>query len=183
MSILERFFETRRGWLFTLSASADRGSDWGVMDDFLFDVVDSSKRSGDGYLFSSNVWGKVLNKDCVIQKGDGIAFYHSKRAQFPKGDRHNRRQRISLMGIIEECHQAEQDVSFIKTRIPGDVFEVFTNGEAIVWTPDREKAFSDCGLRDGPVRAFYPIPPATWTTFLSDASERVEEYTGEPVEF
>ncbi|TDG11650.1 hypothetical protein E2F43_18235 [Seongchinamella unica] len=181
MSSLDNFLATRSGWLFALSASAGRGSDWGIVDEFLGDVQLSSKESDDGYLFSSQVWGKVLNRDSVIQKGDGIAFYHSKRAEFPYGDRHKRRQRISLMGIVEECQQAGQDVSFLKVRIPEDVFEVFTGEEAIVWTPEREQAFSDCGLKDGPVRAFYPIPPTSWATFLSDVAKMVEEYTGEPV--
>ncbi|TGD72518.1 hypothetical protein E4634_13380 [Mangrovimicrobium sediminis] len=182
MNELNRFFSTRKGWIFSLSAAVDRGSDWGVPDLFFLDIENDSKREGDCFVFKTQVRGTVLNKDCHIQSGDGIAFYHSKRAQFPPGDEHGKRQRISLMGIVDECDQRGVDVSHLKVRIPEDVYEVI-HEEPIVWTPERDEAFVSCGLRDGPVRAFYPVPSPTWSTFLHDVADRVEEYTGERPEY
>lgn len=57
------------------------------------------------------------------------------------------------------------------------------DGDAIVWTHEREEAFIACGLIEGPVRAFYPIPPKAWGRFLTDAAELVYEYTGEHPDF
>lgn len=84
-----------------------------------------------------------------------------------------------MMGEILECEQEGMDVSYLKIRIPEDLFEAFSIDNAIVWTPERDQAFADCGLRDGPVRAFYPIPPTAWSQFLAAAADFVEEYTGE----
>lgn len=182
MNSLEQFFQTRRGWLFSLCAAEDRGSPWGNPELFFLDVNNKSDVDGDCLVFKSQVWGKVLNKECCIQPGDGIAFYHSKRAQFRSGDEFSNRQRISLMGIFEECRQDGMDVSYIKVRIPKDVYAVISE-EPIVWTPDRDEAFVSCGLRDGPVRAFYPIPHNTWKYFLADVAEGIEEYSGESFDF
>jgi hypothetical protein len=182
MTSLEEFFQTRSGWLFSLCASEDRGSSWGVPELFFMDVQNKSDVDEGCLILKSQVRGKVLNKDCHIRPGDGIAFYHSKRAEFMSGDEYKKRQRISLMGTFEECHQDGIDVSYIKVRIPQDVFDVISE-EPIVWTPERDEAFTSCGLRDGPVRAFYPIPRDTWKGFLGDVAERIEEYTAESCDY
>ena len=178
MDAMKEFFDTRSGWLFSLCADSTRGSSWGVVNDFYYEFGDEAKREGSSLVFKAQVYGKVLNRDCHIKKGDGIAFYHSKRALYPLHDKHHRRQRITLMGVVQECHQHGLDVSYLKVSTPEDVYEAFDE-EPIVWTQEREKAFVACGLRDGPVRTFYPVPPDAWSMFLSEVAGSVELYTGE----
>ena len=183
MNSCERFFQTRRGWLFSLSADPGRGSSWGSVVDFFYDIDENGVIEGDSIFLETSVHGRTLNKDCHVEVGDGIAFYHSKRAKFTRfhiPDEHHGRQRISLMGIVEGCEQGGVHVSSLKVLIPRDIEGAFASGEeAIVWTPEMDDAFVACGLRDGPVAAFYPVPPTAWQQFLVKAEELVDEYTGE----
>jgi hypothetical protein len=81
-----------------MSLKDDADSLWGDIEQFYEDM--QPPRGKGVYQVGGEVWGKTLRWDWKLSLGDGIAFYHSKKARFPKGDRFNRRQRISLIGQI-----------------------------------------------------------------------------------
>lgn len=179
MTAMSEFLKISRGWLFSLNAE-QKNSAWGSPDKLLHDLS-NGKREGGWLLNELQSHGKVYDRDCRLLPGDGLAFYHRKRACFGPDDRFGRRQRISTFALIDDVQQAGLDVSLLRTRTPIDLFEAMEEDEPIVWTPERDSLFESCGLKSGVVRTFYPVSSAVWAELIAATVPIVEEYTGETV--
>jgi hypothetical protein len=154
----------QRGWIMALSYSPD--SAWGDVEEFYENVA--SPRRQDSWKIESDVWGKTLRKDWKLAAGDGIAFYHTKRARFPRGDRGKRQARISLIGDILKVSQEGQQVSHLATRIRASDFAVLRTNP-ILRENSTEHLFQSAGMIQGTVATYYLIPSDSW----AEIEERV----------
>lgn len=151
----------QRAWIMALSDSPD--SAWGDIEEF-YDNVRPPRRK-DVWIVESDVWGKTLRKDWKLGAGDGIAFYHTKRARFPSGDPGKRLARISLIGEIQRVSQEGQQVSHLATAIRQSDFDSLRTNP-ILRGGSTEHLFRSAGMILGTVATFYLIPPESWREIL-----------------
>lgn len=157
--------QEQKGWLMLLSDSED--SAWGSLEEFYKDV-ESEAADSDVIDLESNVWGKLHRKDLRPRSGDGIAFYHTTRARFPKTDPYRRRARISLIGVLQDLSQEGQNVTWLSARIRrADLDRLRTR--PIVRDQETEHLFQQCGMVRGSVATFYEVPPIVWGEFCARA--------------
>ena len=97
MAKQESLWDTREGWIFCLNAPEgdDNGSHWGYADDFIeiisVDDIDDiyGPAIGKGTVtVNSSVWGKPYSKFARLKAGDGVVFYHGKKARSLEVDIH-----------------------------------------------------------------------------------------------
>lgn len=151
-----------KGWLMLLSDSED--SEWGGIEEF-YESVLANGGNRDVIELESEVWGKLNRSGLRPRPGDGIAFYHTSRAHFPKHDPFRRRPRISLLGELTEIEQDGQNIHFLKARIRRADLERLR--ESPIIRDDKTKhLFEQCGMVPGSVATFYEVPPDVWSEFL-----------------
>jgi hypothetical protein len=162
--------ESRQGWVYSLSNSEN--SAWGSPEG-LFEAIEAT---GDDSVLQieSEVWGKLLRRGCDPQPGDGFAFYHSRRALFPKSDAHKRRPRISLVGTLQQIKRDGLNVKQIRVNIDPDVMNAL-RANPLVRDKRTEDFFRRCGLRPGPVASFYPVFAEDWQLLVSWVAERLPD--------
>ena len=152
---------TQRGWIMALSYSED--SRWGDVEEFYENV--KAPRGKGSWTISSDVWGKALRKNWMLAAGDGIAFYHTKKARFPRGDAGGRQARISLIGQITKVSQEGQAVSYLSTKIHARDYDQ-SRRNPLIRTDATQHLFHAAGMIPGTVATFYLIPPAAWAEIL-----------------
>jgi 5-methylcytosine-specific restriction endonuclease McrA len=165
--------EHRRGWLFALRDSP--GSDWGSVEKFYDSILRDFDANPDGR-FESGVRGNALGADSRLEAGDGIAFYHSRRARFPARDRHQRRQRISLIAELIDVEQEGREVVWIEYRVRRSILERF-RASPLVWTPETDHIFRSTGIGSGPIATFYPLSAAIWSEIETISGATLSEAT------
>jgi hypothetical protein len=148
----------RVGWLMLLSS----GSNWGNVANFL-DDLESTKRDK-VITVESDVWGKLRTKELKPRPGDGFAFYHTSRAEFPRSDPHHRRPRISVIGELEDSKQDGQKITWISVRIQRVDLERMRSNP-IIRDKKTEHFFQQCGMVKGSVATFYKVPSEVWVDF------------------
>jgi hypothetical protein len=151
----------QKGWIMALSDSPD--SSWGKVEQF-YKVVGSVRRR-ESWKIQSDVWGKTLRKNWALEANDGIAFYHTKKAGFPKADQWHRKARISLIADIVDVAQVGQQVSFLSTQIRKADFDSMRQAP-IVREEATEHIFRAAGMIPGTVATFYLIPPMEWSEII-----------------
>lgn len=155
------------GWL--MSLRDDPWSNWGGVERFLQAVLES--RTSDGnYLLKSEVWGRTNVKDLLPQKGQGIGFYHSTRALFPRRDKFGRKPRLTLLGELVEVVVDGREVVYIEACVNKDVMEAMSK-HPIVRDESTSHLFEGCGIKPGPVATFYYADPEHWKQII----DRVEQ--------
>jgi len=105
-------WDTRRGWIFCLNAPPEKGSrNWGFVEDFYRSFGHSSMLENGLFTMESKVWGKPYSKQLRLQHGDGLIFYHGKKARLGSGptkkNRHIKPYQLSLWAGIEAVQQDE----------------------------------------------------------------------------
>lgn len=150
------------GWLFALSDNAD--SDWGSIDRFYESFM--ADASSEVFVVESEVWGKTLRKGMRLAAGDGIAFYHTRRAGFPPRDPFGRRPRISLIGTIIDVEQEGQNVTFLSVEVRADDLRAL-QVRPLVRTEQTERLFRRSGMIPGAVATFYRIPADVWSKIIA----------------
>jgi putative restriction endonuclease len=149
-------------WIFALTAS----SNWGDVATFYDDVF----TEGDPILIDSPVWGTIRHKGMHPQQGDGIAFYHSSRARFPRPDPYRGKQRISLIGTIESIEPDNRGgVSHLTVSVPRSIFDAL-RARPIVRDDSTAYLFEACGILPGPPATFYEAPPDVWAALVEQIS-------------
>jgi 5-methylcytosine-specific restriction protein A len=152
--------QAQRAWVFALSNDED--SHWRSVDDFFANIEESEAGASGPITLRSTVWGKTLRKDMRLQPGDGIAIYHTKRAQFRKPDPYGRRPRISLIGEITRVKQQGQHVSYLEMRFRREDVERSMRSRPLIRDARTEPLFLSSGMGKGAVATFYEIPSLTW---------------------
>lgn len=164
---------TRRGWIFCLNSDYDSpsGSNWGYVEDFL-DGIESDGKVELGYLIcESSVYGRVCIKDGVLRPGDGLAFYHGKKARRSiETLKPVRPYQITMLAEILEVHQMNRDVDFIRFGIPQRLFSAMRKHPLI--KDDRVGAIIESsGLGGGRVGSYFPLAAADWSNLLRFAKD------------
>ena len=153
--------QTSQGWLMSLRAE----SEWGGVDSFLDDVRTYKKGKGK-IIIDSDVYGRIAQKDMEPKRGDGFAFYHSPRAEFPSADEHKRKPRITLIGELLDIEIDEREVTWIKVGVDPGILRSMT-AKPIVREGDMVELFEGCGIKQGSVATFYYAEPSIWKKFLA----------------
>jgi hypothetical protein len=149
-----------KGWIYALGG----GSNWGSIEDFHRVIAGDDPK--DLIVIDSAVWGKMANKGLQPRPGDGFAFYHTKRAIFPLGDPHHRRQRISLIGELREIQFTGQEVHRIRVSVDINDFRAMRDNP-IVRDETTEEIFQMAGLIRGRSASLFEVPPPAWDRILS----------------
>jgi hypothetical protein len=147
----------QKGWIMALSESPR--SSWGNVEEF-YEGVRPPRRK-ESWQIQSEVWGKTLRKNWILEANDGIAFYHTKKAGFPKGDPWHRKARISLIAEILDVAQAGQQVNYLSVRIRKANFDSLRK-DPILREQSTEHLFQAAGMIQGTVATFYLLPPTVW---------------------
>lgn len=151
-----------KGWLFLLSDSEE--SRWGSVESFFKRILSGGE--SDPIEVNSRVWGKMARKDFNPRAGDGIAFYHTKRARFPANDPYHGRPRISLLGELLECQTDGRDLERMRFRVQRRIVDVMRNAP-IISNEQTKHLFRACELGTGLQGTLFEIPPEIWRVFLS----------------
>lgn len=159
-----------KGWLMLLSDSAE--SNWGGTEEF-YESVTAESENRDVFEMESEVWGKLNRSGLRPQIGDGIAFYHTSRARFPRGDPHRRRPRVSLLAEITGVEQDGQNICYLKAKIRRVDLDHIRRSP-IVRDDDTKHLFEQCGMVPGSVATFYEVSPAVWSELLRRGTQAVE---------
>ncbi|MGA2263631.1 MAG: HNH endonuclease [Acidobacteriota bacterium] len=146
-----------------MSLKDDPESMWGDIEQFYKEM--KPPRGKGVYQVGGEVWGKTLRRDCKLSPGDGIAFYHSTKARFPKGDQLDRRQRISLIGEIAKVEQRNQQVSFLTARVRSRDLEALIT-TPIIRNEATEPLFRAAGMNPHAVATFYRVPREIWRQLI-----------------
>ena len=161
--------ETRIGWIFALSFNEN--SAWGNVEEFYDNILDCEEK--DKILeISSDVWGKTQRKDMVPSPGDGFAFYHTSRAQYPIGDKYKGLPRISLVGRLDEIDVKGQDVSRIMVKTYKKLVKAFIKNP-IIRDESTKHIFLRCGIVPGPIASFYFADTKAWAEIMQLVDVRV----------
>jgi hypothetical protein len=142
--------------------SDSEGSFWGTVAGF-YEWIEA-EGSEDLIEFESYVWGKLHRKGLSPCSGDGIAFYHTTNAGFPRPDPYKGRPRISLIGELRNITLNGQNVDWLSVRIRRRDLESLRRNP-IVRDASTEHLFQRCGMVRGSVATFYEVPPEVWTEF------------------
>jgi hypothetical protein len=153
----------RAGWLMALKDDPD--SRWGAVEDFLSDLWSVE---GDPIVMNSKVWGRFYRLGLHPKPGDGIAFYHSRRARFSSPDKHKGRPRITAFAVLDEIWYHRQRVSLLKFRVMRKQL-----GQAarrpVLRDELNEPLFQACDMTQGRVGTFFPVPREQWLSFIKRA--------------
>ncbi len=161
--------ETRIGWIFALSFNEN--SAWGNVEEFYENILECEGK--DKILeISSDVWGKMQRKDMDPSSGDGFAFYHTSRAQYPIGDKYKGRPRISLVGRLEDIDVKGQDVSRIVVKTYKKLANTFKINP-IIRDESTKHIFEQCGIVPGPIASFYYADAKAWGEILKLVDVRI----------
>ena len=159
----------QKGWLMLLSDSED--SAWGTVEGF-YEWIET-EGSENLIEFESDVWGKLYRKGLSPCSGDGIAFYHTTKAGFPRPDPYKRRPRITLIGELRDVIVNGQNVDRLKVRIRRRDLESLRRNP-IVRDASTEHLFQRCNMVRGSVATFYEVPPEVW-------AELRQKVSGKPI--
>jgi len=161
MSLLD----TKQGWLFSLSNQAE--SCWGSPESLLHELGLANLRN-DEIVKKTTVYGKVLKTEPQPSAGHGIAFYHSSRAKFARGNPYGKCPRISLVGEIAkfdpnrafESWDYPIDIRFERWAVQSIIAEPLVRSDATL------DIFEGAGIVQGSVKTWYYAPPAVWSKIL-----------------
>ena len=174
--------DTRQGWLFCLNASLDpeTGSKWGYLDNFYSVFEPSVDYDNEIYRVEFEVWGRPIRKDMRLKAGDGVAFYHGKKARrglasFEK-HRHVKPYQLSLIAEIDSVSQNESTgkVEKLALSYSREIFDGMRE-QPLLLDDARIKAIVDSsGLGKGPTGAFFPISGRQWSRLLQVARSKYQ---------
>lgn len=148
----------QKGWIMVLSNTEE--SSWGSVEDFYESLTENPIRGG-MICVESDVWGRLQKKDHQPRPGDGIAFYHSQRARFPKGDAYGRKPRVSAIGTIRKLGREGQDVDWLSAHIPLKSL-LRLSCSPVVRQGANGALFEKCGMVQGAVATFFEVPAGVW---------------------
>ncbi|UUO06944.1 hypothetical protein M4951_01210 [Blastopirellula sp. J2-11] len=155
------------GWLYSLANQGE--TNWGDIDSFYASMIEGLTDDGETLDIKSDVWGKIHRKGIRPSPGDGIAFYHSQRAGFPKGDHFKRKPRISLIGAIERIAFDEEDgqrVAWLHFTASRNTLERLRR-DPIIRDESTRHLFEACGNVAGAVATMYYADAETWRTIIT----------------
>lgn len=152
----------QRGWLYLLSGQSGWGSPESLHDAIEF------RRSGAG-IIESDVWGRLNRKGLQPKAGDGIGFYHTRRAAFPPEDAHRRRPRVSLIGTVDVLEMNGQELKHIRARVDRALAKRLKQ-RPIVRDESTEHLFQQCGMVRGSIASMYEAPPDVWSALVKLAT-------------
>ena len=156
------------GWIFALKVVST--SNWGSVEGFYKDVI----TPGDSktFLIDSGVWGRVFGGPIPPGPGDGIAFYHTSRAKFPRPDPGHGRPRISLIGKLQAIHTDGRELRSMRVKVDRQVAECLMKDPILSVSPFT-RFLERCGIGPGPVAALYWADMASWGAILSELDKRM----------
>ena len=168
----QTLWDTRKGWIFCLNApvGADTGSNWGYIDGFLDDMQASAKTRNGIMKVYSTVYGKPYSKFAQINPGDGVVFYHGKKARMTWGDttKHVKPYQLTLAAALDAVTQDADsgEVTELTFSIPKEVY-VSMSKSPLKMDDDRvTEIVRSSGLGGGRVGSFFPIDPPHWHKVL-----------------
>jgi hypothetical protein len=170
----------RKGWLFCLNAPLEqgKGSHWGYVEDFYRSVEAHSVMDGDSLTMTAEIWGKPYSNKLRLQPGDGLAFYHGKKARKASSEKNKRRHikpyQISLMAIIDSVTQDESNgqVKEIRFSYPKGTLQAMRTQPLLLDNHNIQAIIKESGLGSGRVGAFFPLAPKSWRGLLGIAGDR-----------
>lgn len=165
-------WKTRCGWIFCLNAEDDsNGSNWGYTHDFVISLAQENNKKSGHLVCESPVWGKVCFKDGVLRAGDGLAFYHGKKARREIGSKSRvNPYQITMLAEILDVQQSGTQIEFIRFCIPQKLF-LGMSENPIVKNEEVGKIIASSGLGGGRVGTYFPLDPPAWSALLSIAKK------------
>lgn len=155
------FGSTGVGWLYSLAN--DPPTNWGTVEGF-YESVGSAAQTE--ILIESEVWGRLRSMNTLPKRGDGLAFYHSTRAGFPKRDPYHRRPRISLMGELREIERDGRNIARLSVAVHPLVLREMKR-RPIIRDDNTRHLFVHCGIVKGPPATMYFANAQIWQEFIS----------------
>ncbi|MCB1704622.1 MAG: hypothetical protein KDI17_07160 [Halioglobus sp.] len=172
MAKSEALWDTRKGWIFCLNAPQGvvTGSHWGYVDDFLDDVKqEASVHKGIMKVYSP-IWGKPYSKFAQLNSGDGVVFYHGKKARLTQRDtsRHVKPYQLTLAAAIDTVTQdpGTGEVTELTFSMPRDVYIAMSESPLKLDNTEVKEIVASSGLGGGRVGTFFPIDPPHWQKLL-----------------
>lgn len=166
------FWATRQGWIFCLNApeGSETGSNWGYSQDFVEDIYADAKPKDRQIKVYSRVYGKPYSKYAQISPGEGIVFYHGKKARVSSEtpSMHVKPYQLTLAGHIDDIYQSPEsgEVEELAFSVPKDVCSAFVNQPLRMSDKRISEIVSSSGLGGGRVGSFFPIDPPHWDKLL-----------------
>ena len=154
--------DTKCGWVFALS---DRSA-WGAPHELIDDLGIRNMRK-DVKEVEATAWGRIP-KDKSILLGEGIAFYHTKRAHYGPTDPYKKKPRITMVGVIKEFEIIDPDEPSYRLLLSFEK-EVVNHliDHPIIRNDETRNMFKNCGMVQGSIRTWYQAPPNAWAEIVN----------------
>ena len=159
------------GWLFSLAQDPD-STNWGSVESF-YRAIDKCEIEDDQLIIDSPVWGTLQSKAIIPRQGDGFAFYHSTRAEFPPHDQFKRKPRISLMGELIDIEIAGRDMTRIRVAVDPEVLASLKDHPVIRDDATRQ-LFENCGIVKGAIATLYHADHSTWKQLVAEIGRHAQ---------
>lgn len=111
----------------------------------------------------SIAWGKSYPSCMLLQPGDGLIFYHGKKARRGSGPtqkhRHIKPYQLSLVARSDSVQQDETtgEVKELSVSYPQEIFKAMRNSPLKLDDIRLKSIVEESGLGRGPVATFYSI--------------------------
>lgn len=154
------------GWF--VSCADKEWSEWGHVEGFCHRLRSGSKIESGWLYYPADVeWERIHPAGQLPDTGDGIAFYHSTRAFYPKGDRFKRQPRVSAVGELASVVVEGGHVREIVVKLNPHLLDLMEE-QPIVREGQRERQlFEDCGILSGVAYSCYRADKAAWRRLMA----------------
>ena len=117
---------------------------------------------------SAPVYGRPCRKELWLEPGDGLAFYHGKKARLEIHDPSRRVDpyQITLIAKLEKVQQSADGLQFIEFSTPRKLFWQFFESPLLKSSPLVEDILASTGLGGGAVGALFPIDAVAWQRLI-----------------
>lgn len=144
------------GWIMSLRDE----SPWGSTEDFYWDFENNGSPM-EGEVYGDRIRGGGKRP----RAGDGIAFYHSSRADFGESDPFKGKPRISLIGELRKVRFEDNTPSEISVSFEMAVLRRLKK-LPIIRNERTKHLFERCGIIAGPPYTWYLAGDKEWQEIL-----------------